>query len=183
MTFRPFRSAAAIAVAATALASCASGPDPEALGRLGFMVGCWQSNPDAQGRVNKEVWSAPQGGLMFGWATATQNGQVVSFEQTRIDLRGQRATYIASPEGQRPVVFTEAAPDPLALAAPNSIRFENAEHDYPQRIFYRQPKKAELAATISRIDGSRPVSYAWVECGKAAPVVMKQQASQRRRNE
>ena len=184
MTFRPFRSAAAIAVAATALASCASGPDPDELGRLGFMVGCWQSNPDAQGRVNKEVWSAPQGGLMFGWATATQNGQVTSFEQTRIDLRGQRPTYIASPEGQRPVVFTEAAPDPLALAAPNSIRFENAEHDYPQRIFYRQLKKGELAATISRLDGSRPVNYAWVECGKAKPpVVINSPAPQRRRNE
>jgi hypothetical protein len=182
MNLCSLRPAAAIAVAAATLVACASSPEPEELGRLGFMVGCWQSNPDAQGRVNKEVWSAPQGGLMFGWATATQNGQITSFEQTRIDLRGQRATYIASPEGQRPVVFTEPAPDPLALAPPNSIRFENAEHDFPQRIFYRQPKKGELAATISRLDGSRPVSYAWVECGKAAPVVIRPSGS-RQRNE
>src|SRR5262249_38375761 len=67
MNLRSLRPAAAIAVAAAALAACASGPDPEELGRLGFMVGCWQSNPDAQGRTNKEVWSAPQSGLMFGW--------------------------------------------------------------------------------------------------------------------
>ena len=59
-----------------------------------------------------------------------------------------------------------------ALAAPNSVRFENADHDFPQRIFYRQPKKGELAATISRLDGSRPVNYAWVECGKARPPVV-----------
>lgn len=181
MNLRSLRPAAAIAVAAAALAACASGPDPAELGRLGFMVGCWQSNPDAQGRVNKEVWSTPQGGLMFGWATATQNGQVVSFEQTRIDLRGQRAAYIASPEGQRPVVFTETPPN---TAAPASITFENGEHDFPQRITYRQPKKGELAATISRIDGSRPVSYAWVECGKARPpVVINNPAPQRRRGE
>jgi hypothetical protein len=183
MNFHSLRPAAAIAVAAAALAACSSGPDPAELGRLGFMVGCWQSNPDAQGRVNKEVWSTPQGGLMFGWATAIQGGKVISFEQTRIDLRTQRATYIASPEGQRPVVFTEAAPDPVALAAPNSIRFENGEHDYPQRIVYRQPKKGELAATISRLDNSRPVNYAWVECGKAAPVIINNPATSRRRNE
>ena len=181
MTFRPFRSAAAIALAAAALAACSSGPDPAELGRLGFMVGCWQSNPDAQGRINKEVWSTPQGGLMFGWATAVQNGQVVSFEQTRIDLRGQRAAYIASPEGQRPVVFTETTPNP---ATPTAIAFENGEHDFPQRIMYRQMKKGELAATISRLDGSRPVNYAWVECGKARPpVVINNTAPQRRRNE
>ena len=68
-------------------------------------------------------------------------------------------------------------------AAPNSIRFENSEHDYPQRIVYRQPKKGELAATISRLDGSRPVNYAWVECGKAAPVVINSPTTSRRRNE
>ncbi|HEX5008738.1 MAG TPA: DUF6265 family protein [Hyphomonadaceae bacterium] len=180
MTLHLLRPAAAIAIAAAALAACSSGPDPEELGRLGFMVGCWQSNPDAQGRVNKEVWSTPQGGLMFGWATAIQGGQVVSFEQTRIDLRTQHASYIASPEGQRPVVFTETAAAP---ATPAAITFENGEHDFPQRIVYRQPKKGELAATISRLDGSRPVNYAWVECGKAAPVIINNPAPSRRRNE
>jgi hypothetical protein len=171
MTFRPLRPAAALALAAVALAACASGPSPEELGRLGFMVGCWQSKPDAQGRVNKEVWSAPQTGVMFGWATATQGGQLVSFEQTRIDLRTPRATYIASPEGQRPVIFTETTP---ATPAANAITFENGDHDYPQRIAYRLVKRGELAATISKLDGSRPVNYAWGRCDGArqpAPVV------------
>jgi hypothetical protein len=127
------------------------------------MVGCWQSKPDADGRVNKEVWSAPQGGIMFGWATAIQGGELVSFEQSRIDVRRARATYTASPEGQRPVVFTEAAPDPAAPTASNSVRFENAEHDYPQRIFYRANDR-DLVATISKLDGSRPVQYAWSRC-------------------
>ncbi len=153
---------AAAAMALAGLAACATGPQ-ESAGRLGFMVGCWQSKPDDNGRVNKEVWSAPQGGIMFGWATATQAGELVSFEQSRIDLRGPRATYTASPEGQRPVVFTEAAPDPLALAPPNSVRFENPDHDYPQRIFYRA-NGGDLVATISRLDGSRPGDYAWSRC-------------------
>jgi hypothetical protein len=158
MSFRPVRPAAIALIAAAALAACSSGPDPDALGRFGFMVGCWESKPDATGHVNKEVWSAPQGGLMFSWATKTRGAQVVSFEQTRIDMRAQRATYIASPEGQRPVVFTEAG-----AATPNSVTFENPQHDYPQRIVYRVDRNG-LAATISRLDGSRQDQYAWGRC-------------------
>ena len=67
-----------------------------------------------------------------------------------------------SPEGQRPVVFTETR-DPLALVAPNTVTFENAEHDYPQRITYRATEDG-LAANISKLDGSRPAGYAWARC-------------------
>jgi hypothetical protein len=158
MNARLFRTAAIALIGGAALAACGSGPDPNELGRFAFMVGCWESKPDANGQVNKEVWSSPQGGLMFSWATAMKGGQLASFEQTRIDMRGQRATYIASPEGQRPVVFTEAGP-----TAPNQVTFENPQHDYPQRISYRA-EKGGLAATISRMDGSRPVQYAWGRC-------------------
>lgn len=158
MNVRLLRPAAIALIGAAALAACSSGPDPDELGRFGFMVGCWESKPDANGQVNKEVWSTPQGGLMFSWATATKGGQLATFEQTRIDLRGQRATYTASPDGQRPVIFTEAPGGPA-----NSVTFENPQHDYPQRISYRV-EKSGLGATISRIDGSRPVQYAWSRC-------------------
>src|SRR5262249_8676071 len=131
MNLRSLRPAAAIAVAAATLAACASGPDPEELARLGFMAGCWQSNPDAQGRTNKQVWSALLSGLMWGWAPAVKRGQVIWFEQTRIDLRNRVAAYIASPEGQRPFIFTETTPNPPTPAA---ITFENGENEFPQRI-------------------------------------------------
>jgi hypothetical protein len=158
MTAR-IRFASAAALGALALGACASGPDPDELGRLGFMVGCWAS-PDS---ANQETWSLPRGGLMFGYATTVQGGKLAFFEQTRIDLRNPRATYTASPDGQRPVVFTEPAPNPVALVAPNTISFENGEHDYPQRITYRKTKDG-LAATISLLDGSRPTQYTWKAC-------------------
>ena len=147
----------AAAALGIALAACASSPKRD-LGRLGFMVGCWKS---ADG-VNLEVWSPPEGGLMFGYATTTRNAELATFEQSRIDTRPSRAIYVASPEGQRPVVFTETR-DPLALVAPNTVTFENAEHDYPQRITYRATEDG-LTANISKIDGSRPAGYAWARC-------------------
>ena len=142
---------------AAALGACASGPSKDELGRLGFMVGCWAS-PDG---ANQEEWSIPRGGVMFGYATTMQGGVLSFFEQSRIDLRNTRAAYTASPDGQRPVVFIEPAPQ----AAPDTITFENGDHDYPQRITYRKTKDG-LAATISLLDGSRPTQYAWKACGR-----------------
>ncbi len=101
----------------------------------------------------------PRGGLMFGYGTTMQSGKLAFFEQTRIDLRNQRATYTASPDGQRPVIFTETS----TPGAPDSVTFENGDHDYPQRITYRKTKNG-LAATISLLDGSRPTQYAWAPC-------------------
>ncbi len=98
---------------------------------------------------------------MFGYATTTKAGALEGFEQSRIDIRSPRATYNASPDGQRPVIFTESAP--AAVAPPGTVTFENGDHDYPQRISYRTTKEG-LAATISKLDGSRPVDYAWARC-------------------
>ena len=148
-------SAAAVCLA---LAACASNPKQDP-GRFGFMLGCWQS---ADG-VNKEVWSYPEGGIMFGYATTTRDGVVTTWEQSRIDLRTSRATYTASPEGQRPVTFSEKAPAADAPVPAVDVAFENGDHDYPQRIAYRRTEQG-LAATISKLEGSRPFEYAWARC-------------------
>lgn len=148
-------SAAAVCLA---LAACASNPKQDP-GRFGFMLGCWQS---ADG-VNKEVWSYPEGGIMFGYATTTRDGAVTTWEQSRIDLRTARATYTASPEGQRPVTFTEKMPAPDAVVPAVDVTFENGDHDYPQRIAYRRTE-AGLAATISKLNGDRPFEYQWARC-------------------
>lgn len=141
------------------LSACSSGPDPSTLGRLGWMVGCWRS---ADG-TNQETWSAPSGGLMFGYATTMQNGQLAFFEQSRIDLRPANAVYVASPMGQRPVEFVEPLPQRGATPA-TGVVFENAQHDYPQRINYRPDGDDGLAATISLRDGGRPTEYRWERC-------------------
>jgi hypothetical protein len=128
------------------------------------MVGCWQSKDGA----NQETWSIPRGGIMFGYATTLAPGKPTFFEQTRIELRPDRAIYVASPNGDRPVVFTETGGQPQVDKKGNplpasSVTFENAQHDYPQRITYTATKSG-LAATISKVDGSRPTQYAWDRC-------------------
>jgi hypothetical protein len=163
MTLKLLSTAALASILGLALAACASSP-PRDLGRLGFMVGCWKSatSEDPAAAVNLEVWSAPEGGLMFGYATTMGGGKLVTWEDSRIDLREGRAVYVASPEGQRATLFVETAPDPLALAAPGQVTFENPNHDYPQRITYRKIENG-LSAKISKLDGSQPFEYSWVK--------------------
>lgn len=153
------RPAAALAagLCLLAMSGCASAPSAETDGRLFYMVGCWRS---ADG-VNQETWASPIGGLMFGHAQTFQSGQLSFFEQSRIDLRTQPATFTVSPNGARSVTFVE---DPEAvIAGTPSVTFQNAENDFPQKITYRQAKKG-LEATISMLDGSRAVEYAWERC-------------------
>lgn len=156
------------AALATLVTGCASNPPPRDLGRLAFMVGCWTSPPPAPAgeTVNLEVWSPSENGIMFGYATSTRDGTLVTWEQSRISLVTQPATYTASPEGQRPVIFVEAPQPPPAEgmpAPPPSVVFENGDHDYPQRIRYYRTEKG-LSATISKLDGSRALDYTWVRC-------------------
>jgi hypothetical protein len=150
------------ALAGLGLAACASGGGGGDNGRLGWMVGCWQSADEA----NRETWSAPLGGVMFGHAGTMRDGSLAFFEQTRIDMRSLRAVYTVAPNGQRPAEFVEqpglAPADPRDEAA-EEIVFANPQHDYPQRIAYRRTRDG-LAATISLMDGGRPVEYAWTRC-------------------
>ena len=150
---------AAAALTAALAAGCASGPDYSTMGRLGWMVGCWQSADGA----NQEAWSPPSAGVMFGAATTTRNGELAFFEQTRIMLNSSPATYVASPNGQRSVSFVEN-PDIPALEDVPQVVFENAANEYPQRIAYRSPDRDLLAATVSQLDGSRPTNYSWSRC-------------------
>jgi hypothetical protein len=154
---------------ALALGACASGPDREEAGRLGWLAGCWRSEDG----LKEERWSYPLGGVMFGHAATlrAEDGALVSYEQSRIDLRPAQAIYAAYPNGVGPVAFTEPAPatadgddDRDDDDAPPSVVFENAAHDYPQRIVYARPERDELTATVSRLDGSDPVAYSWRRC-------------------
>ena len=60
--------------------------------------------------------------------------------------------YIAQPGGGAPVAFG------LVRHGTTSATFENAAHDYPQRIHYARDGET-MTATISAIDGSKAISW------------------------
>lgn len=144
-----------------AVSACASGPDPATLGRLSWMIGCWQSADGA----SVQTWTAPRGGVMFGHATTLREGQLAAYEQARIDLRQTAAVYAVSPDGQRTALYTEAPQPPSAdPKAPPQITFENDQNAFPQRVTYRVGDKGTLAATVSRLDGGQMSQFSWARC-------------------
>ena len=115
---------------------------------LAWMAGQWASEGD--GRWTEESWAPPRGGVMLGHSRSGRGDALREFEFLRI-AAGDDGTpaYIAMPQGGAPVAFRLVRHDTA------SAIFENAAHDYPQRIAYARTGDT-LTATISAIDGSKP---------------------------
>ena len=113
-----------------------------------WLTGVWAQQA-AAGAWVEEWWTTARGGMMIG-ASKTGKGDAVRFyEHMRIEQRDGGLAFCALPKGQAGACFKAAS------ITANEIVFENAEHDYPQRVRYRREGNS-LYAEISLIDGSKP---------------------------
>ncbi|MGM9483102.1 DUF6265 family protein [Roseateles sp. NT4] len=122
------------------LAACASA-QAHPFAAVEWMAGCWAQAGREAGTV--EQWMAPAGGLMLGMARTLKDGRVVEFEfmQIRADAEG-RLSFIAQPQGRPPTEFA------LLRQGDAEAVFENATHDFPQRVIYRREAADRLMARI-----------------------------------
>lgn len=118
-----------------------------------WMTGAW-AHEDQNGWAD-EYWTPPRGDMMIG-ASRSGTGETQDFwEQMRIQKEDDGAVVLWAVSGdQKPVRFK------ATVSAENFIVFENAEHDYPQRIHYWREGK-ELKAEISLMDGSKAVQFSF----------------------
>ncbi|MBI2686780.1 MAG: hypothetical protein HYX27_10725 [Acidobacteria bacterium] len=105
---------------------------------LKFMSGCWA------GDGVEEQWNQPRGGQMMGLARTLRGERVVFSEFMRIQLKDGVLVYT-------PRIGTKAPPvDFKAIKqSATEVVFENAEHNFPQRIIYRQTQ----GGLFARIEG------------------------------
>ncbi len=125
---------AALALGQMAGAQTVSSPGP------GWMAGTW-CQQDADELV-EEFWFAPRGGEMQGLSRTTKGEKTVSFEFARIATMDGVLAYIVQPGGKPPTIFKRS------MGGDDWLRFENAAHDFPNRIEYRRVGE-ELHAEIS----------------------------------
>lgn len=110
-----------------------------------WLAGHWRV--EADGSVTDEVWLAPAQGIMTGMSR-THGGNKPFFEFVRIEQRGDVLVYIAQPRGGAATEFRAIRVDA------DSVTFENATHDFPQRVVYERRGSDGLAARIEgRVDG------------------------------
>jgi hypothetical protein len=123
-------------------------PAQHDLRTLGFMSGCWRSDPNARGSVIEERYSPAAPNLMVGMTRYLRGDSVTSYEFSRIERRPDGTIALTPyPNGVASVSFTVAA-----LQA-GDVAFENRAHDFPTRILYRSEGADVLIARIEGNDG------------------------------
>ena len=127
-----------------ALAACASVlafAQAPATADLAWMSGSWVQ--DKPGEKVSETWLGPGNGMLAGVNLTTWTGGRKTFEFLRIADTPTGPSYFASPGGRAPVEFK------LKEAGDKRVVFENAAHDFPQRILYWR----EGDLLVARIEG------------------------------
>ena len=125
---------------------------------LDWITGHWCA--DLGEEIVEEYWLPPHGGVALGLSRARTAQETTAFEFLRIaDIEGVRS-YIAQPGGRAPTIFKQTA------GGERWIRFENPDHDFPQRIEYRREGDA-LEAQIAGPGQNRQdvvITFPYVPC-------------------
>ena len=120
-----------------------------------WLQGCWQS---VRGETTiEEQWMAPRGGTMLGMGRTVRGGKTAEYELVVIKEQDGRLAYEAHPSGQPRATFLSTT------VSETSVVFENAEHDFPQRVGYRRESPDSLQAWIEgTVSGeSRRVDFSY----------------------
>jgi hypothetical protein len=123
------------------------------LSELAWMAGNWTGTQG--GLEMEEYWQAPKGNTMLGLHRDVAGGRTVSFEFLRIEATTGGITYWASPRG-RP-----ATPFGLIELKGKRVVFENAKHDFPQRIIYWVSDDGALHAKVEGTLKGKPAAEEW----------------------
>jgi hypothetical protein len=125
--------------------SCSVDAAASGIDDLAWLAGCWQADDGEAGSV--EQWMAPAGGTMLGMLRTVRDGKTVEHEFMQITTQPDGTlAFIAMPSGQARTTFV------AKTHAPDEVVFENAAHDFPQRVVYRWSAQDRLNA---RIEGTR----------------------------
>ncbi|MEM1381323.1 MAG: DUF6265 family protein [Pseudomonadota bacterium] len=143
-------------LAAALAASCTHGdaPNPSAPGPFGWLEGCWVT----QSGASEEVWAAAGESLLIGYNTVSRDGEVVFFEQLRIEETQEGWVFFAYPRGRGPTPFA------LAEQGESSASFANPDHDFPQVLRYSREGDT-LTAVASLTSGERAQGWVYTPCG------------------
>ena len=125
---------------------------PARVASLEWMTGTW-SQTRGEEKVS-ESWLGPGNGLMVAANLTTRGAQRRSFEFLRIADTPEGFSYFASPGGRPPTEFK------LKTRGERRVVFENATHDFPQRILYWREGDT-LVARIEGTIGGKEKSEEW----------------------
>lgn len=107
---------------------------------VGWLAGCWTATSGS--RSTEELWTQPKGGVMMGLSRVVRDGIATGHEFLLLRSPDGRLTLTAHPSGQAPADFA------AVQVSPDSVRFENRSHDFPQKIEYHRVREDSLVAKV-----------------------------------
>jgi Domain of unknown function (DUF6265) len=131
--------------------------------RVQWLQGCWRS---VRGEATiEEHWMVPRGGTMLGMGRTVRGGKTVEYEMVLIKEQNDRLAYEAHPSGQASATFLSTT------VSETSVVFENAQHDFPQRVAYRREGADGLQAWVEgQVNGkSRRIDFSYQRTRCEAP--------------
>jgi len=123
-----------------ALVTAACAADAPSARTFAWLSGHWCSQSD--GQLIEEYWLPSNAELALGVGRTLKAGKTVTFEFMRIETRDGVTNYLAMHDGKPAVAFR------LTASGTDWARFENPQHDFPQRVEYRRTETglhAEIA--------------------------------------
>ena len=122
-----------------------------------WLTGGWSTQlPD--GSWSEEWWTSPRAGLMLGAGRSGKADKLDWFEHTRIEHDSGKIRFCALPKGQAGACFN------AVKVTADEIVFENASHDFPNRVSYRRDGD-DLVAEISGKDGANAQRWRFKKIG------------------
>src|SRR5687768_15203044 len=122
------------------------------LADLAWLEGCWSDG------AYEECWNAPSGGAMQAVGRRVKDGKTVELELVQIRETDGGLVYTALILENALGVKQPAIPFTLAKSDQKSWSFENATHDFPQRITYTRAKK-KIDVRIETLDGKKQIDF------------------------
>ncbi len=97
-----------------------------------LMSGCWERRDDAKKLIISEQWMSPEGTSILGMGRTVKNGKTTDWEFMRIEERADGIYFVAKPRANPAETDFK-----LIRSANGEFVFENAGHDFPQRVIYK----------------------------------------------
>lgn len=147
---------AATAVVVTAMAAAPTAAAPargEVVDQLRWLAGSWAS--DSGGVRIEEHWAAPFGGVMIGMHRDVIGGRATGFEFFRIREDSVGLVLLAQPGGRPPHAFR------VKELTARRVVFEDAAHDFPQRVMYWLDSRGRLHARAEGVVNGRLEGENW----------------------
>ena len=130
-----------------------NGPPPTSVQTLSKMAGCWHQDTSSGATID-EMWMALSGSQMLGVSRTVGRGRVVEYEFMRIQFDGPGVTFFAKLPEQPETAFR------LITVDAKTAVFENAAHDFPQRVIY-SIDGGTLTGRIEGTQNGRPALRPW----------------------